>query len=102
LFTIGLYTILETADPDLMSDDNKREETLQSCCQALNLPKDKVDKDLDLYRSNLEKMQQARSVMEDVVKADRKQRERRQEQNSSQDSQDSGVELEKKTENTEV
>lgn len=102
LFIIGLYTILETANPDLMSDDNKREETLQSCCQALNLPKDKVDKDLDLYRSNLEKMQQARSVMEDVVKADRKQRERRQEQNSSQDSQDSGVELEKKTENTEV
>lgn len=103
LFIIGFYTILETANPDLVSDDQKREEILESCCQALNLPKDKVDKDLDLYRSNLEKMQQARSVLEDVVKADRKQRERRQEQQGSgEDSQDSGVELEKKTENTEV
>lgn len=89
LFIIGLYTILETANPDLITDDKKREEVLSNCCQALNLPKEKVDKDLDLYRSNLEKMQQARSVLEDAVKADRKQRERRQQQSS-------GVELEKK------
>jgi len=103
LFIIGLYTILETANPELVSDDKQREETLETCCQALNLPKEKVDKDLDLYRSNLEKMQQARSVMEDVVKADRKQRERRQQQSSGENSdQDSDVELETKKENTEV
>ena len=95
LFIIGLYTLLETANPDLVSDKEKREETLQNCCQALNLPKEKVDKDLDLYRSNLEKMQQARSVLEDVVKSDRKQRERRQQKESE-------IELEKKEENTEV
>lgn len=95
LFVIGLYTILETANPDLVSDEQKRKEILEKCCQALNLPKEKVDKDLDLYRSNLEKMEQARSVLDDVIKSDRKQRERRQQQNS-------GPELEKKEENTEV
>ncbi len=95
LFIIGLYTILETANPDLLSDDQKRKEVLEQCCQALNLPKEKVDKDLDLYRSNLEKMQQARSVLDDVIKSDRKQRERRQQESS-------GIETEKKEENTEV
>lgn len=97
LFIIGIYTLLEKANPEIVNDDQKREEVLENCCQALNLPKEKVDKDLDLYRSNLEKMEQARSVLEDVVRADRKQRERREQQDSK-----SGVELEKKEENTEV
>ena len=83
LFMIGLYTILETANPSLTNDDKVRQEILEKCCQALNLPKEKVDKDLDLYRSNLEKMEQARSVLEDVIKSDRKQRERRQEEKNS-------------------
>ncbi|MFP4132668.1 MAG: photosystem II biogenesis protein Psp29 [Halothece sp.] len=95
LFIIGLYTLLETANPNLASDDQKRKEVLEQCCQALNLPKEKMDKDLDLYRSNLEKMQQARSVLDDVIKSDRKQRERRQQKTSD-------IEIEKKEENTEV
>lgn len=100
LFIIGIYTLLETANPEIVNDDKKREEVLGNCCQALNLPKEKVDKDLDLYRSNLEKMEQARSVLEDVVRADRKQRERR--ETKEQESSESGIELEKKEENTEV
>ena len=99
LFIIGIYTLLETANPEIVNDDQQRETVLTNCCQALNLPKDKVDKDLDLYRSNLEKMEQARSVLEDVVRADRKQRERREQQQQNTDSE---LELEKKEENTEV
>jgi hypothetical protein len=41
------------------------------------LSEDKLQKDLDLYRSNLEKMTQARIVMEDTLKAERKKREDR-------------------------
>lgn len=93
LFIIGLYSILEAANPELVTDNKKREEVLESCCQTLGLPKEKVDKDLDLYRNNLEKMEQARSVLEDAVKADRKQRERRQQQQGK-----SELELEKKEE----
>ncbi len=94
LFMIGIYTILQTANPEEMKDDSKREEILEKCCQTLGLPKERVDKDLDLYRSNLEKIQQARSVLEDAVQADRKQRERRQQQ--------SGEALEKQEESSEV
>ena len=77
LFGIGLYELLERADADLVQDQQRCKEVLQQCCEALNLPFDKLEKDLDLYRSNLEKLEQARSVMQDAVKADRKQRERR-------------------------
>jgi exonuclease VII small subunit len=42
---------------------------------AVNLSADKFQKDLELYRSNLEKMAQARAVLDDIVQADRKKRE---------------------------
>ena len=44
---------------------------------ALNLPEEKLLKDLDLYRDNLEKITQARRVMEDTLQAARKKREER-------------------------
>jgi hypothetical protein len=45
------------------------------------LSEDKLNKDLDLYRSNLDKMEQALIVMADMLAADRKKRDQRQ-QNS--------------------
>jgi hypothetical protein len=41
------------------------------------LPADKITKDLELYSSNLEKMTQARQVMQDILAADKKKREQR-------------------------
>lgn len=77
LFAIGLFTLLETADADLVKDEIKLKDALKRVCTALNVPEEKVQKDLELYRSNLEKMAQAQIVMEDVLKADRKKREDR-------------------------
>lgn len=77
LFGIGLFTLVETVDAELVKDETRRIETLKQVCAALNLTEDKLQKDLDLYRSNLEKMAQARIVMEDALKAERKKREER-------------------------
>lgn len=77
LSAIGLFTLLELADADLAKDDTRSVEALKQICTALNLPEDKLQKDLELYRSNLEKMTQARIVMEDALKADRKKRQER-------------------------
>ena len=77
LFTIGLFTLLETAAPELITDETKRIEALKKICAGLNIPEEKLQKDLDLYRSNLEKMTQVRIVMEDTLQADRKKREER-------------------------
>lgn len=77
LFAIGLYSLIEKADPEAVKDEKPRTETLKSIAEALHLPYDKLQKDLELYRSNLEKMAQAQIVMADALAADRKKREQR-------------------------
>ncbi len=77
LFAIGLYTILEKADSELVKDKEKRDLALEKMSEALQLPLEKIQKDLDLYRSNLEKMEQVLNVMEEAIAADRKKREQR-------------------------
>lgn len=77
LFAIGIYTLLELADSELVKDEKQRNDALKAIAEALNLPGEKLQKDLELYRSNLEKMAQAQIVMEDAIKAERKKREQR-------------------------
>jgi photosystem II biogenesis protein Psp29 len=77
LFAIGLFSLLEAIDPDLIKDEKRRTESLQKLCEALHLSEEKVQRDLDLYRSNLEKMTQAQVVMEDILKAERRKKEER-------------------------
>ena len=77
LFAIGLLTVLEMIDEAIITDDAQRGDVIQKLCELLKLPKEKVDKDLEIYRGNLEKLQQAQEVLDDVLKADRKKREER-------------------------
>jgi photosystem II biogenesis protein Psp29 len=77
LFAIGLYTLLESSDPEMVKDEKLRNEALKTIANSLNLSEDKLSKDLDLYRSNLDKMAQAAIVMADMIAADRKRREQR-------------------------
>ncbi|MCU0568514.1 MAG: photosystem II biogenesis protein Psp29 [Oculatellaceae cyanobacterium Prado106] len=77
LFAIGLYSLVETMDAEAAKDETKRNEALQTLSESLHLPFDKMQKDLELYRSNLEKITQAQIVMEDILKADRKKKEER-------------------------
>lgn len=77
LFVVGVFSLLETANPDVIKDEQKRIAAVKQISQTLNLQQDKVEKDLDLYRSNLDKMVQAQAVMADMLEADRKKREER-------------------------
>ena len=77
LFGIGLFTILEQAAPDLLKDEKKREAAILQIGEALHLPTEKVQKDLDTYRSNLDKLVQLEAVMGDLAEAERKKREKR-------------------------
>jgi len=77
LFAIGLYTLIEIMSPDVVKDEAKRNEALNTLAEGLNLSFDKLQKDLDLYRSNLEKLVQAQQVMADILEADRKKKEER-------------------------
>ncbi|MEL4896660.1 photosystem II biogenesis protein Psp29 [Crocosphaera sp. Alani8] len=74
LLGVGLYTLLMEIDADLVKDEEKRQETIKEVSEALNFSPEKLQKDLDLYRSNLDKMQQLLTVIEDTLEADRKKR----------------------------
>lgn len=86
LFAIGLFTLLELADPELVKDEAKCTQALQQISTALNLPEGKVQKDLELYRSNLEKMAQARKMIQDILESDRKKRQPSTPEDSASDS----------------
>ena len=77
LFAIGLFNLLQMANPEMVKDEKQLASALKQVCDTLNLPEDKLEKDLELYRSNLEKMNQARIVMADILQADRKKQEQR-------------------------
>lgn len=74
LLAIGLYTLLMEIDLDLVKDEEKRTQTINNVSEAFKISSEKLQKDLDLYRSNLDKMQQLLTVIEDTLEADRKKR----------------------------
>lgn len=77
LMGIGTYTLVETVDAEVLKDKDQREALFQTLCEGLNIGDEKLQKDLDLYRSNLDKMEQAQAVMRDILAAERKKREER-------------------------
>jgi photosystem II biogenesis protein Psp29 len=77
LFGIGIYTLIEKADPELLKDKEKSNQVFVTIAKNLSLPEEKMRKDLELYRSNLDKMDQLLKVMADMLEASRKQREKR-------------------------
>ncbi len=83
LFGVGLFTIIEQAAPDLFKDEKKREAAVSQISEAMHLPAEKLQKDLDAYRSNLDKLVQMEAVMADLADAERKKREKRAEEKAA-------------------
>ncbi len=80
LFVIGLYTLLAESKPEILKDKEDREKVIKQICSAINLPGDKVQKDLDVYRGNLDKMQQLLKVLEDVLEAEKKKKQQKEQE----------------------
>ncbi|MBL1209561.1 photosystem II biogenesis protein Psp29 [Geminocystis sp. GBBB08] len=74
LFAIGFYTLLEKSDPEIVKNDETFAELIKPLTEKLNLPTDKLKKDLDLYRSNIEKMTQMLVVLAETLEASKKKR----------------------------
>jgi photosystem II biogenesis protein Psp29 len=77
LFAIGLYTLLETIDPEAVKVEEKLKDALGKLGAHLNIADDKLQKDLELYRGNIDKMAMAQAALADVVAAERKKRAQR-------------------------
>ncbi len=80
LMAVGLLSLLEQARGADAMDPQELRRSAHTLGEAMGLMKDRLDKDLNLYATNLEKMAQAVELMEETVAADRRRRERRDEQ----------------------
>ena len=85
LFAVGLYSLIEKADPDLLKSKDKSHPIFDELAANFHLPEEKMKKDLDSYHSNLAKMKQLLDVMDDVLEASRKQREKRSQEKLSKE-----------------
>jgi len=77
LFGVGLFTLLEQMNPAIATDTQQRNAILEAVTESLKIPNEKLQRDLEVYRSNLDKLIQAQAVMEDILKADRRKKEER-------------------------
>jgi photosystem II biogenesis protein Psp29 len=99
LFAIGILSALEQVDAALLENDKELAQVLDGVGAMLQVTNDKLKKDLELYRSNLEKMEQAQTVMADILEADRKKRAER-EQAKQQPPAEASQETEAKSESS--
>jgi hypothetical protein len=60
---------LELTDAELVKDEKQRVEALKQIAAILHISEDKLNKDLELYRSNLDKIEQAMITMADMLLA---------------------------------
>jgi photosystem II biogenesis protein Psp29 len=84
LFAIGLYTLLETVDGALVAEEPKLNEIIDKLSTPLNLAASKIQKDLELYRSNLDKLQQARKAIAEFIEGERRRQEKRAEEQQAE------------------
>ena len=76
LVAVGLLSLLQRAQGAEALEPQALRSAAHDIGDAMGLIKDRVDKDLSLYASNIEKMSQAVELMEETVAAERRRRER--------------------------
>ena len=77
LMAVGLMALLEQAQGADSMDPAALRSSAHDLGASMGLLRDRLDKDLKLYASNLEKMAQAVELMEETVAAEKRKRERR-------------------------
>ncbi|CAK6687883.1 hypothetical protein WH5701_13350 [Synechococcus sp. WH 5701] len=76
LFAVGLLSLLQHARGAEAVEPQALRQAAHEIGESMGLMKERVDKDLTLYASTLEKMAQAVELMEETLAAERRRRER--------------------------
>jgi len=85
LVAVGLFSLLSEAQGKESADPEELSKTVHAIGEQIGLSRPRLEKDLGLYRSNLEKMAQAVELMEETLAAERRKRERQQAEKTSKD-----------------
>ena len=78
MMAIGLLTVLETAGGNQDSpDDQTLVKQAVDLCEDLNLPSERVEKDLSQFAANSERMSQAVELLKETIASERRKKEQR-------------------------
>lgn len=77
LMAVGLLSLLASAQGDESSDPEKLSQIAHELSESVGFSKARVEKDLNLYKSNLEKMAQAVELTEQILESERRKREQK-------------------------
>ena len=92
LMAVGLLSLLEQAQGADAMDPTALRSYAHDLGSAMGLLRERLDKDLNLYASNLAKMAQAVELMEETVAAERRKRERQQQATTNESPAEAGAE----------
>ena len=83
----ALVRLLQSSSPDDSSSDNAALlQQSKELAESLGLPADRVEKDLTLFGSNSERMDQAVELVEETIAAEKRKKERRLEEQAQRTS----------------
>ncbi len=77
LMAVGLLRLLASAQDDECTKPERLSEIAHELSELIGLPKARVEKDLNLYNSNLEKMAQAVELIEETIASERRKQEKK-------------------------
>ena len=80
-----MFSLLSEAQGNESTDPEELSKTVHAIGEQIGLSRPRLEKDLGLYRSNLEKMAQAVELMEETLAAERRKRERQKAEKATKD-----------------
>ena len=87
LMAVGLMSLLKAAAADATGSDTEAiVKQSKELAEGLGLPSDRVEKDLTLFGSNSERMDQAVELVEETIAAEKRKKERRLEEQAQRTS----------------
>ena len=76
ILILGIYKVITLANDFKEEVDISKLETLSKLANQLNLPLTKVEKDISIYKSNLNKFEQAKELLRETILSEREKRKR--------------------------
>ena len=72
ILNLGIYLIISNATDFSNTNDSEKNKTISETVKKLNLPVNKAEKDIGIYKSSIIKLQQAKELLEEIKKKENK------------------------------
>ena len=74
IFSLGIYKIISSANDFIDEEDINKIKSIKEITEVLKIPLSRTEKDISLYKNNIKKLNQAKSLMEETIKSEREKR----------------------------